>query len=222
MRSDTTSFPGEFESRAKFCPDDLKSTDFTSPYLYQISRLPVKKNHWILRPPKILPRGFLQGAVEGLTLGVLRHGDGTTYAYADGHGEYWKWKDIDTVKMGRDRNRNHPGNYTPKASRISTDYRKQPSADWVTSQAIRDSKSLLSRSSQKSSRATFRTARLCSPKRYRTPLIRNASGACTELVGAGPELVRILIVKQYSNRPVNTAGCHRSTSGPSHPLPGCS
>ena len=26
------------------CPDDLKSTDFTLPYLYHISRLPVKKN----------------------------------------------------------------------------------------------------------------------------------------------------------------------------------
>ena len=46
----------------------------------------------------------------------VRHGDGTTYAYADGHSEYWKWKGIDTVKMGRSRDRSHPGNYTPESA----------------------------------------------------------------------------------------------------------
>jgi prepilin-type processing-associated H-X9-DG protein len=46
---------------------------------------------------------------------TVRHGDGTTFAYADGHSEYWKWKGIDTVKMGRNRDRNHPGNYTPES-----------------------------------------------------------------------------------------------------------
>ena len=47
---------------------------------------------------------------------TCRHGDGTTYAYADGHSEYWKWKGVDTVKMGRNRDRNHPGNYTPETA----------------------------------------------------------------------------------------------------------
>jgi prepilin-type N-terminal cleavage/methylation domain-containing protein/prepilin-type processing-associated H-X9-DG protein len=46
----------------------------------------------------------------------VRHGDGTTYAYADGHSEYWKWKGIDTVKMGKSRDRSHPGNYTPESA----------------------------------------------------------------------------------------------------------
>jgi len=46
---------------------------------------------------------------------TVRHGDGTTFAYADGHSEYWKWKGIDTVKMGRSRDRSHPGNYTPES-----------------------------------------------------------------------------------------------------------
>jgi len=46
----------------------------------------------------------------------VRHGDGTTYSYADGHSEYWKWKGADTVKMGRDRDRGHPGNnYSPQS-----------------------------------------------------------------------------------------------------------
>lgn len=47
---------------------------------------------------------------------AVRHGDGTTFAYADGHSEYWKWKGIDTVKMGRSRDRSHPGNYTPESA----------------------------------------------------------------------------------------------------------
>ncbi|MHC4593542.1 MAG: type II secretion system protein [Planctomycetota bacterium] len=47
---------------------------------------------------------------------TVRHGDGTTFSYADGHSEYWKWKGIDTIKMGRDRDRNHPGNYTPETA----------------------------------------------------------------------------------------------------------
>jgi hypothetical protein len=51
MRSDTTSFPGESKSQAEFRPDDLKSTNFTLPHLYQTSRPPVKKNHWVTETP---------------------------------------------------------------------------------------------------------------------------------------------------------------------------
>jgi prepilin-type processing-associated H-X9-DG protein len=32
----------------------------------------------------------------------LRHGNGTNFSFADGHCEYWKWKDPLTVKLGRD------------------------------------------------------------------------------------------------------------------------
>jgi prepilin-type processing-associated H-X9-DG protein len=32
---------------------------------------------------------------------TCRHGDGTNFGFADGHGEYWKWKDPRTVKIGR-------------------------------------------------------------------------------------------------------------------------
>jgi prepilin-type N-terminal cleavage/methylation domain-containing protein/prepilin-type processing-associated H-X9-DG protein len=32
---------------------------------------------------------------------TCRHGDGTTFSFADGHSEYWKWKDPRTVKIGR-------------------------------------------------------------------------------------------------------------------------
>ncbi len=45
---------------------------------------------------------------------AVRHGDGTNFAFADGHSEYWKWKGIGTIKMGRERDRSHFGNnYQP-------------------------------------------------------------------------------------------------------------
>ncbi|MEK0330906.1 MAG: hypothetical protein QQN49_06670, partial [Nitrosopumilus sp.] len=31
----------------------------------------------------------------------VRHGNGTNWSFADGHSEYWKWKDPRTVKFGR-------------------------------------------------------------------------------------------------------------------------
>ena len=44
----------------------------------------------------------------------VRHGDGVTLSFADGHSDYHKWRGIDTMKMGRDRQRGHPGNnYLP-------------------------------------------------------------------------------------------------------------
>jgi prepilin-type N-terminal cleavage/methylation domain-containing protein/prepilin-type processing-associated H-X9-DG protein len=30
----------------------------------------------------------------------IRHGDGTTFAFVDGHSEYWKWQDDDTIECG--------------------------------------------------------------------------------------------------------------------------
>jgi len=30
----------------------------------------------------------------------IRHGDGTTFAFVDGHVEYWKWEDPRTIKFG--------------------------------------------------------------------------------------------------------------------------
>ena len=43
-RTETASFLREAERQAESCPDDLKSTGVTLPYLYQISRIPVKRN----------------------------------------------------------------------------------------------------------------------------------------------------------------------------------
>ena len=32
---------------------------------------------------------------------TMRHGDGTNFGFADGHSEYWKWKDPRTIKLAR-------------------------------------------------------------------------------------------------------------------------
>ena len=41
----------------------------------------------------------------------VRHGDGVTLSFADGHADYHKWIAIDTIKKGRARQRGHPGNH---------------------------------------------------------------------------------------------------------------
>jgi len=46
----------------------------------------------------------------------VRHGDGVTLSFADGRADYHKWKGIDTIKFGRDRQRTHPGNNYPPTS----------------------------------------------------------------------------------------------------------
>jgi prepilin-type N-terminal cleavage/methylation domain-containing protein/prepilin-type processing-associated H-X9-DG protein len=61
----------------------------------------------------------------------VRHGDGTTVAMADGHVEYWKWRGSDTVKMGRDRERGHPGNhYAPETVAGYEDLHRLQKATW--------------------------------------------------------------------------------------------
>jgi prepilin-type N-terminal cleavage/methylation domain-containing protein/prepilin-type processing-associated H-X9-DG protein len=61
----------------------------------------------------------------------VRHGDGTTVSFADGHVEHWKWRGIDTIKMGRDRDRGHPGNhYSPQTPAGFEDLHKVQKATW--------------------------------------------------------------------------------------------
>jgi prepilin-type N-terminal cleavage/methylation domain-containing protein/prepilin-type processing-associated H-X9-DG protein len=41
----------------------------------------------------------------------VRHGDGTTVSFADGHTEYKKWKGTETIKQGRNADRTHPATH---------------------------------------------------------------------------------------------------------------
>jgi len=45
----------------------------------------------------------------------VRHGDGTTLSFADGHSEHWKWKGIDTIKRARLVERSHQVNWRPES-----------------------------------------------------------------------------------------------------------
>lgn len=38
----------------------------------------------------------------------VRHGDGSTLSFADGHSEHWKWKGTDTIKHAREEERTGP------------------------------------------------------------------------------------------------------------------
>jgi len=41
---------------------------------------------------------------------MVRHSDGTTMSFADGHTEHWIWKGTDTITYGRSADRSHPKN----------------------------------------------------------------------------------------------------------------
>jgi len=46
----------------------------------------------------------------------VRHGDGTTLSFADGHSDHWKWKGIDTIKHARDEENTGPQvGWTPQS-----------------------------------------------------------------------------------------------------------
>ncbi|HEC04259.1 MAG TPA: hypothetical protein ENI81_12055, partial [Phycisphaerales bacterium] len=45
----------------------------------------------------------------------VRHGDGATLSFADGHADHWKWKGTDTIKHARDEERMGPqGRWPPE------------------------------------------------------------------------------------------------------------
>ncbi len=43
----------------------------------------------------------------------VRHGNGNTFSFADGHAEYWKWKGQETVKIGKESDKTHLENNIP-------------------------------------------------------------------------------------------------------------
>jgi prepilin-type N-terminal cleavage/methylation domain-containing protein/prepilin-type processing-associated H-X9-DG protein len=43
----------------------------------------------------------------------VRHGDGATVNFADGHAEHWKWKGTDTIQRARNEENQHTANWVP-------------------------------------------------------------------------------------------------------------
>ena len=60
----------------------------------------------------------------------VRHGDGTTVSFADGHAEYWKWKGADTIKRARLVEQSHQGNWTPETEAGYNDLYRMQKGCW--------------------------------------------------------------------------------------------
>lgn len=52
-----------------------------------------------------------------------RHSDGQTFAYADGHSDYHRWRAAETVKKGHENLRTWPGQWTPETEEGFNDLR---------------------------------------------------------------------------------------------------
>ena len=60
----------------------------------------------------------------------VRHGDGTTLSFADGHADHWKWKGTDTIKRARSQERGHAGNWTPESHAGYKDLYRMQKGTW--------------------------------------------------------------------------------------------
>ena len=61
----------------------------------------------------------------------VRHGDGTTISFADGHSEHWKWKGTDTIKRARTWETGHdPGYWTPETDAGFQDLYRMQKGCW--------------------------------------------------------------------------------------------
>ncbi len=60
----------------------------------------------------------------------VRHGDGVTLSFADGHCEYWKWEASETIKHGREAIIGYPATWTPITSEGKRDLYRMQKGCW--------------------------------------------------------------------------------------------
>jgi prepilin-type N-terminal cleavage/methylation domain-containing protein/prepilin-type processing-associated H-X9-DG protein len=61
----------------------------------------------------------------------VRHGDGSTVSFADGHAEHWKWKGTDTIKHAREEENTGPDtNWAPSTSAGYQDLYRMQKGCW--------------------------------------------------------------------------------------------
>ncbi|MHA2315274.1 MAG: hypothetical protein ACXACF_08365, partial [Candidatus Hermodarchaeia archaeon] len=58
----------------------------------------------------------------------VRHGDGTNVSFADGHSDYWKYRGVETIRVGKMANLQY--NYTPTTDEGLADLQKMQVAIW--------------------------------------------------------------------------------------------
>ena len=61
----------------------------------------------------------------------VRHGDGTTVSFADGHSDYWKWEGPETIRRGRANRRTHAASHwTPQTPPDIRDLHRMQMGCW--------------------------------------------------------------------------------------------
>lgn len=60
----------------------------------------------------------------------VRHGDGATVSFADGHSDHWKWRGTDTIQRARDEENQHTSNWTPLTYEGFQDLYKMQKGCW--------------------------------------------------------------------------------------------
>jgi prepilin-type processing-associated H-X9-DG protein len=60
----------------------------------------------------------------------VRHKDGATLSFADGHSEYWKWKGTETIELGREWDIGYGGLYRPSTPEGMEDLQRLQKAVW--------------------------------------------------------------------------------------------
>jgi len=60
----------------------------------------------------------------------VRHGDGVTVSFADGHSEYWKWEAAETIKHGREAIIGYPTTWTPITAEGKHDLYRMQKGCW--------------------------------------------------------------------------------------------
>jgi prepilin-type processing-associated H-X9-DG protein len=61
---------------------------------------------------------------------MVRHSDGATFGFADGHSEYWKWKGKETVEIAKRQDRMHTGNEPARTPDGKRDLYRVQKAVW--------------------------------------------------------------------------------------------
>jgi prepilin-type N-terminal cleavage/methylation domain-containing protein/prepilin-type processing-associated H-X9-DG protein len=60
----------------------------------------------------------------------IRHGDGVTVSFADGHSDYWKWEAAETIKNGREAIIGYPTGWTPITDEGKRDLYRMQKGCW--------------------------------------------------------------------------------------------
>lgn len=61
---------------------------------------------------------------------VTRHGDGTNFAFVDGHTEYHKWTGLETIQQGRNNERRWSGDFFPRTEEGIEDVQWVQRSEW--------------------------------------------------------------------------------------------